>query len=116
MLTLHLYCRIGDVNLGEIASEYPPRAGDLLLYRPPKGTEFESQETWRVEGVSWQVATPGSPWTLDRIRAGGYGQTGRNGTVTETLDVLVWPERGPFWTHTPEWARRFTEEEEPVDD
>jgi len=116
MLLLSLYCRIGDHNLGSIAAEQPPRVGDLLLYRPPEWSGFSSQETWRVDAIAWTVAAPGSVWTADRLRAGKYAETGRDGTVTETVDVHLWPDRGQFWPEIPEWAKRILPEEEPDDD
>jgi len=112
---MNLYCRIGDANLGTLATEHPPRAGDLLLYRPPEWTGFESQQMWRVDAVAWQVAEPGSPWALDQIRAGRGLTLGQDGTVTPDVDVHLWPDRGPFGVEIPEWAKRILPEEEEAD-
>jgi hypothetical protein len=111
-----LYCRIGDVQLGEIHADQRPQRGDLIGYSPPERTGFKGQFHWRIDEVVWQVAMPGSQWVTDRIKAGRYAETGRDGTVVETVDVLVWPERGPFWRDAPQWAQWFIEDEVVEDD
>jgi hypothetical protein len=106
-----LYCRIGDVHLGEIHADQRPLRGDLIGYSPPEWSPFKGQFHWRVDEVVWQVATPGSVWVRDRIRSGEITDPG-SGHVTADIDVLVWPEQGPFWRgDTPGWARWFVEDE-----
>ena len=109
----NLYCRLDDSNLGTVLAEHAPRIGDVIGYTAPDWTPFDGHHTWRVDTVVWNVSPPGSVWSMDRIRAGK--QIGQDGTVVETVDVFVWPDRGPYWPETPEWAARLHPEEDDDD-
>ena len=106
----NLYCRLDDSNLGTVRAEHAPRVGDLIGYSAPKWTAFRDHSMWRVDAVVWNVSPPGSVWSMDRIHTGK--PIGQDGTVIETIDVFVLPERGPFWPELPEWADRLHPEED----
>lgn len=107
-----LYCRLGDVYIGEINADQRPQRGDLIGYAPPEWSPFKGQFHWRIDEVVWQVAMPGSAWVRDRIRSGEITDPSGSGYVTVDVDVLVWPDHSPFWRDTPEWAKPFHEEDD----
>jgi hypothetical protein len=109
-IELRLYCRAGDVYLGSLLAPARPARGDLIRYGPPEHTGFAKQYVWRVDSVVWNVAKPGSTWVSDRIRAGQITQPVADGWVSD-VDVLLWPEQGPFWDDRPDWAPQVEEDD-----
>lgn len=102
---ISVYNRTNEEQIGTYVANDPPRAGDLISFYPDhtkEGDPFHLWGMWRVDSVLWQVSAQGSSNGLAVMRE-------TNGRIHEAvcwdLDVLVWPEQGPYWAKTPEWTK-----------
>lgn len=98
----------GDTAVARFESSHVPRVGELVEAWPSllgdSGVSFEAfgnHSMWRVDQVIWQIASPNSPYALDYIRRESRSP---DGGLISRVDLLCWPEQGPYWHDNPVWA------------
>lgn len=106
-----VYNRANEEIVGTYFANDPPRIGDLFSFFPEfakDGDPFHHWGTWRIDSVLWRVSAAGSQNTLDLLRETDGAFVGV--AFCWELEVLVWPEHGPYWSETPRWAEPLRSE------
>lgn len=100
-----VYNRANEEQVGRYVANDPPRVGEIISFfsqETSDGDPFHLWGTWRVDSVLWRVSARGSTNAMGLYRE-TVGQISE--AVCYHIDVMVWPEEGPFWAKTPPWSK-----------